>query len=181
MYLYYVLNIKLDIILPMRPKYFDEIKGILDNFNIDSYMYNLKYERDYDDKYQSFNSIRFYSTNHRNNINSYSIFINTTDGLIYYSGDTREINILKSIINSNNFIDKIYIDATSFYIKNNVHLYIGDINKIIPNELKNKIYIMHINDDKCIEMANEFGFNVVSIYKKVNKNIKIKKNGQFDN
>lgn len=79
-------------------------------------MNNLKYERDYDNKYQSFNSIRFHSTNYRNNINSYSIFFNIKDGLIYYSGDTNEINTLKSIINSNIFIDKIYIDATSTYI-----------------------------------------------------------------
>ena len=35
------------------------------------------------------------------------------------------------------------------------------MNEKIPDFLKNKVYCMHINDEKCINMALEYGFNVV--------------------
>lgn len=65
------------------------------------------------------------------------------------------------LINSNVVIDKIYVDTTSSDVANNVHVYIGKLNELIPSNLRSKVYCMHINNNKCIDKAKEYGFNVV--------------------
>ena len=50
----------------------------------------------------------------------------------------------------------------------------------VPNQefdqaIRKKVYCMHFNNDECIDMAHEFGFNVVEVYNKSNV---IRKNAQ---
>lgn len=81
--------------------------------------------------------------------------------MVYYSGDTREINTVKALIASGQPIDKLYIDTTTANFPGNVHLYIGILQEAIPDELKERVYCMHLNNDSCIEQAKASGFNVV--------------------
>ena len=100
-------------------------------------------------------------TNHVSQIPSYGILFNTNDGVLYYSGDTSDLDNIIDLINSGVVIDKIYVDTTSSDAANNVHVYIGDLYELIPIDLRDKVYCMHVNDKKCCDMAIEFGFNVV--------------------
>lgn len=86
---------------------------------------------------------------------------NTENGIVYYSGDTREINTVKTLIASGKLIDKLYIDTTTANFPGNVHLYIGILQKSIQDELKKRVYCMHLNNNSCIEQAKALGFNVV--------------------
>ena len=101
---------------------------------------------------------------------------NTKDGIIYYSGDTRDLKVIKTLINSENKIYKMYIDTTTANYPGNVHLYIGLLAEIIPNNLKEKVYCMHLNNHECILRAKELGFNVVQVQEEkrisLNKNVK---------
>lgn len=86
---------------------------------------------------------------------------NANVGALYYSGDTSDLDNISDLINSDIVIDKIYVDTTSSDAANNVHVYIGNLYELIPADLRDKVYCMHVNDKKCIDMAIEFGFNVV--------------------
>ena len=70
----------------------------------------------------------------------------------------------------------MYIDTTTANYPGNVHLYIGLLAEIIPNNLKEKVYCMHINNQECILRAKELGFNVVEMQEEkrisLNKNVK---------
>ena len=165
MYAYYALKRPLNIILPENPKHLPNIEKVLSGFGCTEEMYNLVLENKYDEKYETFQNIRYVSTSHCDELDSYGLLFTTPNGVIYYSGDTREINVIKALISSKTLIDKLYVDTTTANYPGNVHLYIGLLNDIIPEELKGRVYCMHLNNDDCINMAKELGFNVVETKK----------------
>jgi ribonuclease BN (tRNA processing enzyme) len=161
MYCYYVIKKNVNIIISRDSLYKNDIIDLIRIFGCTSDMYCVIYDDEYDDKYDLFSSIRFLKTNHVSQIPSYGILFNTNNGIVYYSGDTSDLNNILDLINSNLIIDKIYIDSTSINAMNNVHVFIGELNEKIPDFFKNKVYCMHINDEKCINKALEYGFNIV--------------------
>lgn len=163
MYSYYTLKKPLNIVIKKRAKHLGNIQKILDGFGCTAIMYNYINEEEYDNKFQSFENIRYIQTNHCTELSSYGLLFTTTKGLVYYSGDTNEIKTVKSLITSGQDIDKIYVDVTTANFLGNAHLYIGILKEQIPSEFKKKIYCMHINNDECIQKAKKAGFNVVEI------------------
>lgn len=148
---------KIHIILPKKAKHKRNIKMIL-KYSGCKGTFDYINEKKFDNMYNSFISIRYVKTDHCDAINCYGIIFTTQNGLVYYSGDTRNANILKALIASGEVIDKIYIDTTE---KDPVHLDINTISSIVPEELKSHVYCMHFKDDKIIELAQSLGFNVV--------------------
>lgn len=161
MYCYYVIHKSINIIISKDSLYKNDIIDLIRIFGCTSDMYSIVYDDEFDGKYDLFSSVRFLETNHVLQIPSYGILFNTNNGIVYYSGDTSDLDNVSNLINSDKIIDKIYVDTTSSDVANNVHVYIGELNKLIPFYLKDKVYCMHINDNKCIDMALEYGFNIV--------------------
>lgn len=166
MYSFFTLRKPLKIIIKNDGKYVKDINKIIEGFGITKEMYNFIEEQNLDNIYDVFKNIRYIETKHYDGLNCYSIIFNTDNGIVFYSGDTREITQLKAIIESGENIDKIYMDVSSVDFPSNPHLYIGILEEQLPIELKNKTYCMHFNDDKCIELAYAIGFNVVEVSKK---------------
>lgn len=167
MYSFYVLNKQLNIILPKKAKHLPNIEKILIGFGCTKSMYNYVDEKKFDDKYKTFKNVRYVETNHCDELDCYGLLFNTEKGIVYYSGDTREINTVKALIASGKPIDRVYIDTTTTNFPRNPHLYIGILQESIPNELKDHIYCMHLNNDSCIEQAKASGFNVVENKKSI--------------
>ena len=161
MYSYFILHKPLKIILPNNAKHLDNIDSILFAFGCTEEMFDYVDERSLDNKYSTFNNVRYVETVHYPELDSYSLLFDTNDGVVYYSGDTKDTRIIKSLLESGKVIDKIYVDTTTLNYPANVHLYIGFLNELIPNELRNRVYCMHINNDDCIAQAKNYGFNVV--------------------
>lgn len=166
MYCYYVINKKVNIIISKDCLYKNDLIDLIRIFGCTKEMYTINDETEFDNKYELFNNIRFLKTEHVSQISSYGILFETNNGVLYYSGDTSNLKNISELIKNNKTIDKIYIDTTSTNTNNNVHVYIGELNDLIPNHLKNKVYCMHVNDKKCIEIAQEYGFSVVKFEKK---------------
>lgn len=172
MYSYYTLKRPLNIIMKKNAKHQLNIEKILEGFGCNSLMYNYIDEKQYDNKFKIFQSIRYIETRHCDELNCYGLLFTTLNGLVYYSGDTKEIETVKSLISSNQKIDKLYIDTTTMDYPGNVHLYIGILEKQIPEEFKSKIYCMHLNNEQCILEAKNIGFNVVEVQEKHAKILK---------
>lgn len=161
MYCYYVIHKSINIIISKDSLYKDDLINLIRIFGCTNDMYSIVYEDVFDNKYSLFNSIKYMKTNHVSQIPSYGTLFNTSNGVVYYSGDTSDLDNISDLINSGVVIDKIYVDTTSVDVANNVHVYIGNLYELIPIDLRDKVYCMHVNDKKCIDMAIEFGFNVV--------------------
>ena len=160
MYSYFVMHKPLNIVLPENAKHLPNIEKILDGFGCTENMYKFIDEKDLDFKFSTFNNIRYVETSHCDELDSYGLMFYTDKGVIYYSGDTRETNTLKKLIESGQPIDKIYMDTTTADYPENIHLYIGYLNKAVPDELKSRVYCMHLNNDSCIKQALDLGFNI---------------------
>lgn len=119
MYSYYKLNIKVNIILPRECIYLMNLLSIINGFGCTNDMYEFINDFEYDNIYNDFKKIRFVKTEHVDNLGCMSIIIYTKSGIIFYSGDTKEINPLMDIINSKEKIDKIYLDTTTDNYPNN--------------------------------------------------------------
>lgn len=165
LYSYFVLNKKFNIIIKDDKKYLNSIKKMLNVFGIRKEMYSFISELQMCNKYNSFKSIRYIKTKHYKGLNSYSIIFDTSEGIIYYSGDTCELNNIRLILKESKKIHKLFVDVSSADFNGNPHIYIENLNKIIPSNMKDKIFCMHLNDNRCIKLAKSFGFNVVEINK----------------
>ncbi len=162
-YSFYKLHKQINIIVPRNYKFKKNLKNLLNIFGCKKNKFNFIDEKKYDNKFKSFKKIRFIKTKHSKNLICYSIIFYTDKGIIFYSGDTKDINNIIKLISSNEKIDKIFVDTTTEDYNNNIHLFIGDIDENIPKNLKKKVYCMHLNDTNNTQMIKEFGFNVVEI------------------
>lgn len=162
-YLYWVCGKKLNIVCDYNLEYMKDIKGIARCFGLETDTYRFIQERELDGKFESFEQIRYMKSNHGDiPISSASIIIRTKNGNILYSGDIADSRIIKYFIEtSDGFIDKMYIDTS--YTDSPVHLSIHKLNEVIPPDLKNKVYCMHINNKAILPIIEEYGFNLVSI------------------
>ena len=153
-YTYYKLKIPVYIITSNIIKY--DLDTYLKCQGLTKEAYSYKDELEYSNKYNMFKSIKYINTIHSAHLSCYSIIFNTNKGIIYYSGDTKELDTLKSLLNDNLY--KAYIDTNSH--PNGPHIYINDLVSVVPNNYKNKIYCMHVNDEECIKLIKENGFNI---------------------
>lgn len=163
LYSYYVLNKPLNIITSLYCKHLPNIERVLKGFGCTNNMYSFIDIEKYDNKFESFNMIRFIETNHVKELHCYGLLFSTSNGLVYYSGDTCKIDVIKLLIESGQAIDKMYVETTSIDYDNNIHLYIGKLNRVIPHNLKGKVYCMHVNNDECINNVIKNGFNMVDV------------------
>lgn len=166
LYTFYTLHKPLNIILP--EKYLSNIEKILSCFGCTELMYNYVDEKTFDGKNETFQNIRYVETSHCDELDCYGLLFTTQNGMLYYSGDTREINTIKALIASGQLIDKLYIDTTTANYPGNVYLYIGILQDTIPEELNGRVYCMHLNNDSCVEQAKALGFNIVKTKKRKN-------------
>ncbi len=156
------LNIIPKIIVSDNLLYIDDLKELLRIVAITEEEYELRDIRNYTN-YKSFNSIEYLETPHSNKLNCYGIKFNTNEGIVYYSGDTKSLDNIINIIKSNDNLDKIYVDTNSIDSIDSNHIYIGKLKKEIPESLRNRFYCMHINDNNCRDLIEEYGFNIVRL------------------
>lgn len=147
----------------------DEIIAVLETFGCDEYQYDLVEEITLAKKCHStaFTAVDYVKIEHCPELASWAIMFDTPEGSVFYSGDTCDKDLISHIVNSWKVglraIDKFYVDTTSADYPGNVHLYVGTLAAIVPPELRSKVYCMHVNDDGCIAMAKQAGFNVVEV------------------
>lgn len=162
-YAYHKMNMKIKIVIPNNPdekKYLNYIENILEATNcIDKY--ELINEKELDNKFNSFKEIRYHKTTHSNQLTCYALVFNTDNGYIYYSGDSNETSIVEKLIKENKNIDKMYFDTTLNDSVNNHHLNVDKLNNVIPDNLKDKVYCMHLDSDELIKRIKELNLKIV--------------------
>jgi len=81
----------------------------------------------------------------------------------YYSGDSYEIP--KSILYGLECgeLNYLYQDTCKADYDGNVHVSLGRLAELIPTELRNRVYIMHMDSGFDVSEAKELGFNVAEI------------------
>lgn len=161
-YLYWICGVRLNIVIDDNVKYIQELKSVLNGFGIVEGTYEFVKTNELDNRFKSFNKIRYVESSHGDvPFQTASIVINTDQGNILYTGDIADTKVIESFIESSKDIAAMYVDTS--YTHTPVHLSIDDLNNIVSEELKSKVYCMHINDKRLLVKIREYGFNLVSL------------------
>ena len=161
LYCSHKIDIKTKIVIPKENKYLDSIKNILDSMGVDKSDYEFVNDVDLDNKFDVFDNIRYVETTHCDDMTSYSIIFEKDNGVIYYSGDTNELDTVKSIIHGDKNIDKIYIETCSERLDS--HIYYEDLLEVIPKNLRDRVYCMHLDTLDIVDKLEENGFRIVEV------------------
>ena len=90
---------------------------------------------------------------------SFGYFVYTSDKNFFYSGDTSEVNKRAVAELKESKIDYIYHEVT---ISPNarIHTHISKLEKLIPLELRNRVFLMHLSNKKVAKVGAEKGFSI---------------------
>lgn len=159
-YSYNVLDKPLNIIVPDEENLYKDIVSLLEIFLIKKEKYNMLLPYEITNFFKTFESITFLPTRHTKVLENrcYSLVFNTPYGNVLYTGDSTDTKYIKRLINTH--FDKIYVDIT--LTSKDVHLDLNTLKKIVPKELRNKVYPMHFGSFECLNVAYEMEFNTVS-------------------
>lgn len=158
-YTTYVIKLKVNIVA-LDNAYLPNLKALLKIFGVQEKQYNLLSVKDLENKYDVFKSVEYVKTFHVEDLDCYSLVFKTDKGIVFYSGDTAETRIIEKIMASKEVVDKMFVDVTSNE-NGMVHIYLGDLAKVIPEDLKRKVYCMHYNDLEIVSMIEKLGFNTI--------------------
>jgi phosphoribosyl 1,2-cyclic phosphodiesterase len=157
-YSYHILKLKVTIFFPNK----EVIKGLLSKLGVSDEFYEVNnLETVYvKDEYLGAFNVEFLSVSHVDTIPSYGFIMKLNEKLFYYSGDSN--NISETIINKmrNNEISNIYQDTCGLDYNGNAHLSLKKLSEIIPQELRNKVYCMHLDEYISKKEIEANGFNI---------------------
>ncbi len=164
-YTYFTLKQRVNIIVRDDGQNIPSLEMILKGFGCPTDSYSYTSEQNYDNRYKSFSKIRFIRAIHSEGLDCNSLIFHTSSKIVYYSGDSKYEDTIKSLIQDETSACKLYIDVTNDITSANVHLHIDRLNNIVPPAVRKKIYCMHFNNESCLKQAYDYGFNVVEVLK----------------
>lgn len=160
LYVYWVLGKTLKIILPINATYIKDIRTLLSIFGCLPKMYEIKTPKDYDAKYEKFETFRYVRTDHCPELSrTFGLIFKSKDDLTYYSGDTCSVKTLKTLLNDKKPLTVAYVDVG---LNSSVHLSMADLIELIPKKDREKIYCMHTKDKAFDKLLSEEGFQLAS-------------------
>lgn len=97
---------------------------------------------------------------HASDMDCFGYEITCQDRCIYYSGDASGIpeSILEKFISGK--IEMLYQDTSTHDVNCRSHMYVEELEKQIPRELRKKVVCMHL-DSKCHDVLHAKGFSTV--------------------
>lgn len=99
---------------------------------------------------------------HSANVRAYGYVIDmpASSQRIYYSGDAKTIptDIRQAL--QDGAIDLIYQDTASYEVENNPHLSIDQLAQLIPPQLRQRVFCMHLDENFDVKRAEQMGFKI---------------------
>ncbi len=138
-YCYFVLNKKIYVIHPETT-----IVDLLKLMGIEEHTYN--YDRMLPPQLQGI-SAKAIPVDHANTMRCYGYLIEVNNERIYYSGDSYKIPdvILADFLSG--AINRLYQDTSTHTSKTPSHCEIDKLELVIPMELRNRVYCMHLDGE----------------------------------
>ncbi|WP_445487407.1 MBL fold metallo-hydrolase [Niallia sp. 03133] len=98
---------------------------------------------------------------HVKELSCFGYIIHYGNKTIYYSGDANDIplEIVERLYNGG--FDLFYQDTCKADYEGNVHLSLRKLNELVKQEVRDKVYCMHLDEGFKKEEAKELGFQVV--------------------
>ena len=90
---------------------------------------------------------------------SYGYFVYGKDKSFFYSGDTCVVSKRAIMELEQHKIDEIYHEVT-ISTNSRIHTHISKLEKLIPFQIRKKVFLMHFSNKNTIDTAKKLGFCV---------------------
>lgn len=106
--------------------------------------------------------IKPYRVQHVPHLKCFAYLLEIDGKKVYYSGDCNMVpdEILAELLAGK--IDLFYQDTSKADFDGNVHLSLRKLTELIPEQFRNRVYCMHLDQAFSVEEANDLGFHVVN-------------------
>ncbi|WP_297632503.1 MBL fold metallo-hydrolase [uncultured Clostridium sp.] len=107
--------------------------------------------------------VEFYNTKHVVEIPAYGFILKIDGNKYYYSGDTSEVNkeATELLEKYDNAI--VYHEASSLNVPKNPHTNIEKIKEAFKKEVRNRVFLMHLDSNLKEEELKQEGFKIAEI------------------
>jgi len=141
-----------------------DVKAILNKVGVPESHYNsVEIEDSYSpENLVGITYVKPYKVQHVPHLQCFSYMLEIDGKKVYYSGDCNMVpeEILADMLAGK--IDLFYQDTSKADFEGNVHLSLRKLTELIPQELRSRVYCMHLDQAFSVEEANALGFNVVT-------------------
>lgn len=160
-YLYFIKKVKINIVLNNDLLYNSDILEYLRIVGVENHMFNVVDTNRLLKDFNTISSIRFKKINHVDGYVSYAIILTKLGLNTYYTGDSSDKQFLLNSLQDKNMF-RIYIDCT-ISKRESTHTQFDYLKEIVPKELRNKVFCIHLSNVELIEMCKMNGFQVPEI------------------
>jgi phosphoribosyl 1,2-cyclic phosphodiesterase len=161
-YAFYILHLKPVIIFPERKL----LIQLLECLGVTSSMYDFKSDFKLSPDEWSFvgAGLRIIRVPHVDAIPAFGFILKLKEKCLYYSGDASDIPAEIIQMLGNGELDLLYQDTSGIDYEGNVHLSLQRLVKLIPPELRGRVYCIH--HDQALEKKQVlgYGFHFVERY-----------------
>lgn len=159
---FYMLHLIPQFVLPADAAYRADVAALLRLFGVrkDAYAFvpdggNLGFS--------AFRSLCYVPTLHSGDMRCFSFVFETDGGGVFYSADTCTTDTLAAFLQAHPDFERAYMDSTDADYPGNIHLPVGRIAQVVPEEKRSRVYMMHLNQASCIEAGTKLGFSCVAL------------------
>lgn len=158
-YCRYALGIRMTLLVPREEAYVQELGQLLRIFGNDENSVEMIPAEDWTGM-EGIDSLRYVPTQHAEGMRCFSFELQTREGAVFYSADTRTTETLQAFLRAHEDIAGIYMDATDADYPGNVHLPVTRLIEAVPQELRGRTVLMHLNGPRVAEMGKAMGFGI---------------------
>lgn len=160
-FLYFIKKVKINIVLNRDLLYYADILDYLRVVGVEKQMFNIVDTYQLLKVFNIINSIEFRRISHVEGYVSYAIKLTKCNLNTYYTGDSSDKQFLLNSLSDKN-IFRLYTDCT-ISKRESTHTQFDYLKEIVPNELRNKVFCIHLSNVELIEMCKIYGFQVPEI------------------
>ena len=113
--------------------------------------------------FEAFERLDLVPTRHAGDMPCFSFVLETAAGGVFYSGDTCTEAPFLDFLRTHPSFERAYIDVTGAQSAGGVHLPLRRLAEVTPPALRSRVYLMHVNNDACIEQGKRLGFACVEM------------------
>ena len=161
-YCKFALGIRLVLLTPESESYVRSLTSLLALYGADTRIYSLM-PAETDLGLIGISSLQYVPTMHAPGMECFSFVLETPEGGIFYSADTRTEIPLLDFLDTHDCVHRIYMETTLREVPDGVHLPLSRLAAVLPKELRPVTYLMHLPGPDCRAAGEALGLQTVPV------------------
>ena len=159
-HLYFIKNISVKLVLNNDMLYKDDVLLFLKIVGVEPHMFRVISSIELEKNFDCIDKLNFVQVEHVKDFVSYALIFMSNNLTTYYTGDSSDKNFLNLAMSDKNLF-RIYTDCT-MSLRETTHTQFDYLKQVVPKNLRNKVYCMHLSHENLINLCKHEGFQIPS-------------------